>query len=499
MTISGNHSTMLLKDAEDRYTESPQPLTRPLPKADPFPLAALATLAVAAEAIHEITQAPLALCGQSVLAANALAVQCHADIELPQGQVVPISEFFVTVAKSGERKSSCDKEALGPVRRHEEILEEAFERDQKAYLDQLDVYRSQRKTILNSKSKKGDLDTRTQLADLGEEPKPPLTPAHVFADVTYQGLLKLMPDSLPGLGIFSAEGALFTNGYSNQEENKRQTGAGLSCLWDGQPPKKVTAGEGVRAISKRRTSMHLMLQPDGAAEFLSDPVLNDQGLLSRILITAPDSTTGTRYFKEASREARVSLGRYSQRIFDIINTSPPLKDGRNKIDPRVLVLTTEARQAWINFYNKIEERCFPGGDLEEILPLANKAAEHAARISAQLALHDDLDCREVGLDYLRCGIELIQHYLAESSRLAQASIVNKDLLTAEKALNWLKEKGLNRFALSFLYQKGPSDVRDKASARRIASILEDHGWVRHLKEGGIVEDQRFKELWELVS
>ena len=63
----------------------------------------------AARAIHDRIQAPLAICGQAVLAAATLTSQAHANIELPTKQPRPLSSYFVTVAATGERKSArCD-------------------------------------------------------------------------------------------------------------------------------------------------------------------------------------------------------------------------------------------------------------------------------------------------------------------------------------------------------------------------------------------------------
>jgi putative DNA primase/helicase len=60
---------------------------REIPPADAFPVDALGgILGSAAHAIHDRVQAPLAICGQSVLAAASLAAQGHADVVLPIGQ-----------------------------------------------------------------------------------------------------------------------------------------------------------------------------------------------------------------------------------------------------------------------------------------------------------------------------------------------------------------------------------------------------------------------------
>src|SRR3954454_18456545 len=115
-------------EAEPFTPEPPRPLRRPLPPPDSFPIEALGNLlGPAAQVIQGKTQAPLAICAQSVLAAATLAVQGYADVQLPTRQTRPASGYFVTVAASGERKTSADTEALWPIRKHEENLRVRFD------------------------------------------------------------------------------------------------------------------------------------------------------------------------------------------------------------------------------------------------------------------------------------------------------------------------------------------------------------------------------------
>jgi hypothetical protein len=79
--------------------EPPRLLMRESSPADPFPIAALGTvLAPAARGINDRVRAPMAICGQAVLAAAALAVQGHANVVLPYGQLKPLSIYCITVA-----------------------------------------------------------------------------------------------------------------------------------------------------------------------------------------------------------------------------------------------------------------------------------------------------------------------------------------------------------------------------------------------------------------
>ena len=134
--------------------EPPRPLIREVPEPEPFPVGELGDiLAPAALAIHDRVQAPLAICAQSVLAAATLAVQAHADVVLPIGngsQVRPISNYFVSIAASGERKSACDAEATRPIREHEVALREAYQKDLFDYRNEHEAWKTAREKAVRA-------------------------------------------------------------------------------------------------------------------------------------------------------------------------------------------------------------------------------------------------------------------------------------------------------------------------------------------------------------
>jgi hypothetical protein len=53
-------------------------------------------------------------------------------------------------------------------------------------------------------------------------------------------------------------------------------------------------------------------------------------------------------------------------------------------------------------------------------------------------------------------------------------------------------------SLPDIYQRGPNSIRDKTRARRTASILEDHGHLVRVPEGGVVDDTFRREVWRIV-
>jgi hypothetical protein len=285
------------------------------------------------------------------------------------------------------------------------------------------------------------------------------------------------------------------------DESKLRTGAGLSELWDGEPIKRVRAGDGTLVLPGRRVAIHLMAQPDVAAIMLSDRMLLSQGLLSRCLITAPESTSGTRFWREPAGTVDAAIKRYGARLLEILERPLPVAEGKaNELAPRVLRLAAGARKLWIAFADSIERRLAPEGPLSPVKSIANKLPEHAARLAGVLALVSDADTSEISAEQMAAGITLARHYVAEALRLFEASRVSDDLQLAERLLKWLLGSWSEDFvSLPDIYQKGPNAIRDKATAAKLVTILEDHGWLNRERSGAQIAGQYRREAWQIIG
>jgi Protein of unknown function (DUF3987) len=216
----------------------------------------------------------------------------------------------------------------------------------------------------------------------------------------------------------------------------------------------------------RRLTGHLMAQPDVTGMMLNDRLLADQGLLSRFLITAPDSAAGLRLWHEPKLESGAVLKRYGARLLAILEEPLLLAAGKsNELEPRCLTLSSGARGLWIAFADHVERAITPNGPLEPVRGLANKLPEHAARLAAILALVDDLGAPEIGADHMRAGIALAEHYATEALRLFGASRVNSDLRLAQRLLDWLLGTWSEpAISLPDIYQRSLNAIGDKATA-----------------------------------
>ncbi len=491
------------EEAEEVRPEPPRPLTRDTAPADPFPTEALGdVLAPAARAINDRVQAPIAMCGQSVIAVATLATQGHANVLVPigrQGQARPLSCYFVSVASTGERKSACDREAMWPVGRREMALREEHDRAAPDYQNDRLAWEKARDAAV--KKGKGDrASIKAELDKIGPAPNPPLSPMLTCPEPTFEGLCKLFAISQPSFGIFAAEGGQFIGGHGMTDDAKLRTAAGLSDVWDGSPIRRVRSGDGVSVLAGRRLSAHLMAQPAVADILFRDRLLADQGLLSRLLVTAPDPASGTRLWHEERPETELALRRYGARMLSIFECRLPLRVGTtNELEPRSISLSVAAREAWIGFADHVEREVAPNGGLDAVRGLANKLPEHAARLAAVLTLVKGIDAEEVSESEMAAGIALAEHYGVEALRLFGCAQVNSDVRLAQRLLDWLLGTWSEPYiSLPDIYQRSLNAISDKATAAKPVAILEDHGWLIKMPAGAVVSGQRRRDAWRIV-
>ncbi len=214
---------------------APEPLRRPIPPAQPYPLAALGdVLAPAAQTLHRVVQAPDAICGASVLAAATLASQALADVEV-DGRVIPLSLWLLSVAESGERKSAVDTEVMRAVREYERALGCQHETDKAAHASALAEWQSRVECAKADTKKSKGKGLADALENLGPQPPAPIVPRITAADFTAEGLYKLLAAALPSVGAFTDEAALVFGGHGMNDEAMRRT-----------------AGDALQAVGSRR-------------------------------------------------------------------------------------------------------------------------------------------------------------------------------------------------------------------------------------------------------
>lgn len=91
------------------------PLIHDYPPPQKYPIEALGPLQKIVETVQKASQAPIEIAAASALSATSLIVQGHANVDTLGGEK-PLSLYMLTIARSGERKSSCDALIIAAIK-----------------------------------------------------------------------------------------------------------------------------------------------------------------------------------------------------------------------------------------------------------------------------------------------------------------------------------------------------------------------------------------------
>jgi uncharacterized protein DUF3987 len=483
--------------------EGAMPLMRPATAATPFPVDALGPiLSPAAHAFHDMTQAPLAIAGQAALGVASLIAQAHCDVLLPMQQKSPLSLFLVTIAESSERKSSVDRLAMQPIAEYADELRIQYELDQLSFRNRRDAFEQSRKALLTDKGKATDKNKaasiEADLQALGAEPTPPAKPIVQVQEPTIEGVTKLLQQGLGFAGLFSSEGAAFLGGHGMSPDNKLKTAAHLSSLWDGTPIDRIRQGDELMTLHGRRLAAHLMIQPNISERLFSDADLVRQGLLSRVLVSAPETAAGSRMFRMPSQAGVQAHKRYVEYMLGLVRLPRRHAEGRSaELMPRTLAMDEAATSIWTEFHDLIELQLAPTGDYAAIRSWAGKLLENVGRISGVLAFVEDPNSESICGKHMAGAVQLGGHYLSEAQRLFEAGCVGAELAQATKLLDWIKPRG--RVYLQQVIQYGPNFVRTAATARKLLGVLTEHRWLEKPEHGAVIDGKQRKDVWVFVG
>lgn len=466
--------------------QAPLPLAPPVQSAAPYPLDALGTiLGEAAKGFAKRCQCAPAMAGQSVLAVASLAAMSLADVVLPigpTGQTRPLSLALVTIAASGERKTTVDNAALQPVTEHEAKLKIDYDREFENWRISFAAWQAEQRKIEADRTL--DLSGKQlALTSLGRAPLEPIRPYLIAPEPTIEGLTKHWHALPGGLGLFSAEGGQMTGGSGFSKDNLLKTAAALSALWDGAPLRRFRAGDGITDLPGRRLAVHLMVQPGVADAFLSHDVLRDQGLLSRILVASPESLAGKRKWEPAAGQDK-AVSDYVEAIRRLLETKAPTANrAGNELTPRALPFSANAKGVWVTYLDAVEKQRGPGESFEGLQDVAAKSAENAARIAGVLQIIQTPNATEIGDAAMVAGCELAAWYLNEALRLSGQRQISPALRDAIKLLDWLATGDWGRFGLRDILQRGPNSLRTKVVADAALEQLVDNGWLTRQGKG----------------
>jgi hypothetical protein len=434
------------------------------------------------------------MCGQSVLAAASLAVQAHADVEI-DGRRELLSLYAFTVGDSGERKGAVDDQALAAHKEHERAAFDAYRWQLATHEIDFEAHAARRRAISREKDAGA---IRAALEELGAPPAAPAEPILLAAAPTIEGVHKLYASGRSSIGLFHSDAGEFLGGHAMNDENRMKSAAGLSRLWDCGEFDRIRAGDGLHKYFGRRLASHLMVQSVVAERVLSDEILVRQGLMARALIAWPASTIGDRPYVSVDLTRDPALLSYRARMQQLLKLAPSYREGTtNELEPRVIVLTAEARAEWIEIHDAIEADQRDGGAWASVRAWASKAAAQALRIAGVLTLTENPDAGVIDPEAIRRAAALVDHYLREAERLVGTASVSAEIRNAEALRDWCHRERITSLHSCAALQRGPSCIRSVDAFDRAIAVLERTNWAAQLEDGSVVDGKKRHRAWAI--
>ncbi len=468
----------------------PQPLTAKIEPV-PYPLDALPdTIRAAVDEVVGFVKAPLPLVASSALAALSLSIQAHVDVKRAEKLHGPVGLFLLTIADSGERKSTCDGFFTKAIRDYEEEQAEALKPDLKTYKADIESWEAKRSGIkdkIRQLAKTGKITREQEMAlrDLEQDkPTPPRAPRLLYADATPEALAYGLAKQWPAGGVVSSEAGIVFGSHGMGKDSVMRNLGLLNQLWDGTSLSIDRRSTESLTVRGARLTVALQVQEPTLREFFSrsGALARGTGFLARFLVAWPESTQGQRPFTE-SPENWQHLDAFNRRIAEILELDAPI-DEDGALTPLMLSMTPEAKAAWVEYHNEIESELSSGGELYDVRDVASKSADNAARLAGLFQVFKGVG-GAIGIEAFEGASRIAEWHLHEARRFFGELALPAELVDAARLDTWLIDYSLRERTHSIgknhVRQHGP--LRDGGRLDAAIKELAELDRLRLVKEG----------------
>lgn len=481
------HNKSLAKGASFSWPE-PSPLIA-ISLQDPYPVDALPeTIRAAVIEVQSFIKAPIPLVAATALSALSLAGQTYVDVKRAEKLCGPTGLFMITIADSGERKSTCDGFFMASIQEYEKREAEAAVPLIKDYNAQLaiweSIYDGLKKEISVLAGKGNDTESkRKALMELEhQKPLPPKVPRLIDGDVTPEALKRNLATGWPSAGIISSEGGTVFGAHAMGKDSAMRNFSTLNQGWDGKSAPTDRVGSDTLITQEVRLTMGIQVQEATLKEFVSKlgVLARGTGYFARVLFSWPESTQGSRLFTDPP-EDWPCLDKFHKRITTILNQPAPIH-ANGTLMPCLMPLTKEAKTAWIKFHDSIETELHNAGALYDVRDVASKAADNAARLAALFHLLEHGTDGSVGVDSFDSASLIVLWHLKESQRFFSELALPPELVAAAKLDSWLisycLKHSVGQVSSRIVQQCGPNSLRKKDVMEAALSELKELNRVR---------------------
>jgi hypothetical protein len=302
-------------------------------------------------------------------------------------------------------------------------------------------------------------------------------------DVTVDGMVVSLISRCHSMLLIAPEGASLFGGHAMKPENLGRFMGNVSSLFSGEALTRTRVDEHNYA-EDRRLSLLVFVQPVIAMDFLSSPLVMQQGLGNRFMYSQPQSLLGTRKFNDIDLDDAPPYKQYCEKITKLANQPWKINPQTEGVDVRTVRLSDDAKAAWIEYYNTMELAVGPRGDMATHSGYATRFPEQVMRLAALLAIVEDPAVLTINEETMLRAIELGSYYLDSAMSAFNVAPANKDELDASTLLDWMRNKqeelNIAGIPVRMMYKDGPRCARPKRRTEVLLELLEARGEVSGL-------------------
>lgn len=451
----------------------------PFPRCTPLPL-----LGAAIDETQNNIQAPLPLILFSALTAISVSIQGLFDVRKPNGQYVPVSLMLLTIANSGERKSTAENIFLAPVREVQEEYGVAYQSKINEWGTKCKIWEAKNKAILRSIGKlmlsgKCAQESELLLFEHGDSrPDKPKQFKILYDDSTPEALFLGLHQNLPTAGLISSEGGGVLNGRALNDLPKQNS------IWSGDSITVDRRTTESYELNGARLTVSIMAQESAFRDYIKrlGEKSRGSGLWARYLVCYPMSTQGSRLIKNGTASWE-HCSAFSDRLKVIVRQNAALLDSTVNHQRQTVQFSPEASERWLDIFNAIESAINKGGRFEGFGDHASKLADNISRVAALFHLFEGFD-GDVSLQTLEFAVELCLWCSDEFKRIF--AIPKQEEIDAVQLNIWFdryRSKGLDYVYKNDVLQRGPNKLREKERLDRALSVLRDQGKIDFSRSG----------------
>lgn len=374
-----------------------------------------------------------------ILTVLGAAIGGYTKVEINPGHQQKPNLFTAVIGESGSGKSPAQAIAVSPIIHLQETLKEEVDNHNRKIKAEIKELKRLKKNKLNKKDSRIDDDLREAQKDLRKYS------VLYVNNATTEALLSIHQENPKGvIQIFDELSALVTgmNQYKGGKGDDRQF---WLTAWSGREFIKVRKGknayEGMEIHGLKETCISVTggIQPAEITKIIGkNREASSDGFAQRFLMAYPGQYP--RFYQDNEGVPQYLIDAYKQLFTNVYQYGE-----EGKIKTKILKLTREAKQIWINGFNYLQKEIMDGKvskvESEAWKKLPSQAARialiiHVVRLVSEQYVDEDIDQKSMAMAW-----ELINYFKACFRKVyKKAGAVYNDDKT-QRVLSYIKKKG----------------------------------------------------------